>query len=137
MLNWQLDNIKDICEEEQKQKFLCMETHTFFTSSVIWGTIGPAKLYSPGGIYHATLWAFLLGALLPIPLFLLSRWRYPQLRHVFTPALLKGGMFWAPLNMSYAIPGLYLGYIFQVHIKRRFFSWWSSYNVSSVPPGIC
>ena len=128
-MNWQLDNIQDICEEFQKQKFKCMNAHTFFTSSIIWGTLGPQRMYGPTGIYRVTLWGFFVGVFLPIPFYILSRWKYPQLRHVYIPSLLVGGLMWAPLNLSWMIPGVYLGYIFQVYIKRRFFNWWSGYNV--------
>ena len=36
---------------------------------------------------------------------------------------------WSPLNLSWVIPSLYLGYIFQVYIRRKYFEWWSNYNV--------
>ncbi len=133
MLNWQLDNIDRVCEEDQKQKFSCMSTHTFFTSSIIWGTLGPARMYSPGkGIYAATLYGFLAGALLPILFYVLVRVGYRRLRHIYSPSLFYGGIKWAPLNMSWMINCLYLGLLFQVYIKRRFFDWWAKYNVSSL-----
>jgi hypothetical protein len=128
-MNWQLDNIPGICTDTQPQKFLCMSTHTFFTSSVIWGTLGPERMYGKHGLYGPTMYGFLAGAVLPIPCYVLARWRYPKLRQVFVPTILVGALHWAPLNLSWAIPCLYLGYIFQVYIKRRYFPWWTSYNV--------
>jgi OPT oligopeptide transporter protein len=106
-----------------------MNTKTFFTSSIIWGTLGPARMYGPNGIYHPTIYGFLLGALLPVPFFFLSKWRYPQLRHVYTPSLMTGALFWAPLNLTYITPALYWGYLFNVYIKRKYFNWWATYNV--------
>ena len=131
-MNWQLDNIPDVCEDDQKQKFLCMQTHTFFTSSVIWGTLGPARMYGPKGLYHVTLYGFLVGAFLPVPFYILSRWKYRNLRHVYSPTLLVGGLMWAPKNLSWAIPCVYLGYLFNVYIKRRHFNWWATYNVKNL-----
>jgi OPT oligopeptide transporter protein len=129
VMNWQIDNIQDICSDEQKQKFKCMNTHTFFTSSIIWGTLGPARMYGPKGIYHVTLYGFLVGAFLPIPFYLLAKWRYPRFRQVYTPTLLMGGLYWAPFNLTWVIPAVYVGYVFNVYIKRRFFNWWANYNV--------
>jgi hypothetical protein len=129
IMNWQLDNIPDICHNNQKEKFTCTDTYSFFTSSLIWGTIGPARMYGSKALYNKSLYGFLVGALLPIPLYLLSRWRFPELRHVFTPVLLSGGQSWAPYNLSWLIPSLYLGYIFQVYIRRRNFQWWANCNV--------
>jgi OPT family oligopeptide transporter len=131
VMNWQLDNIPDICEPDQKDKFACMGTHTFFTSSIIWGTLGPARMYGTKGIYHPTIYGFLIGALLPIPFYILSRWRYPSLRHVFVPTFLVGGLFWAPLNLTWVTPALYFGYLFNVYIRKRYFGWWGTYNVRS------
>ena len=132
VLNWQLDNIENVCADNQKQKFVCMSTHTFFTSSVIWGTLGPARMYGPGkGIYSVTLYGFLVGALLPVPLYVLVRLGYTRFRHIYTPSLLFGGITWAPFNFSFSVNALYLGYFFQVYVKRRFFNWWAKYNVTS------
>lgn len=128
-MNWQLNNIPDVCQIDQKDKFTCVGTFTFFTSSLIWGTLGPGRLYGFHGLYHTSLYGFLMGAILPIPFYLLSRWRYPQLRHVYTPLLLSGGIFWAPVNLSWLIPSLYVGYVFQVYVKRKHFEWWTNYNV--------
>ena len=129
-MNWQIDNIPDICQDDQKDKFTCIGTYTLFTSSLIWGTIGPERMYGPNALYGPSLYGFLVGAVLPIPFYLLSRWRFPVLRHVYTPILLSGGMWWAPLNLTWIIPSLYLGYIFQVYMRRKHFEWWSNYNVN-------
>jgi hypothetical protein len=130
---WQLDNIQDICQAFQKQKFrctyVCSHVLHFFNNMGYFGTY--TNVWSYQYLSSYTL-GFVVGAFLPMPFYLLSRGRYPQLRHVYIPTLLLGGILWAPLNLSWIIPGVYLGYIFQVYIKRHFFNWWSSYNVS--PP---
>ena len=129
-MNWQIDNIKGICEPDQPQKFSCLASaHTLFTSSILWGTLGPERMYGSKGIYHATLYGFAAGAFLPIPIYLLSKWRYPRLRHVYTSAYLVGGLFWAPMNLSYIIPALWIGYFSNVFIKKRYLEWWGSFNV--------
>lgn len=66
-MNWQLDNIPDICHDDQKDKFTCTFTYTFFTSSLIWGTIGPQRMYGSKALYNSSLYGFLVGAVLPIP----------------------------------------------------------------------
>ena len=129
-MNWQLNNIPDFCQDDQPEKFTCISFYTFFTSSLIWGTIGPARMYGTKALYNTSLYGFLVGALAPIPLYILSRWRFPELRHVYTPILFSSGAVWAPFNLSWLIPSLYLGYIFQVYMRKRHFDWWSNYNVS-------
>jgi len=129
IMNWQLNHIPDLCQAGQKDKFTCNDTYTFFTNSLLAGMTGPARLFGPEGLYQVSLYGFLIGALFPVPFYVLSRWRFPKLRHIYTPILFAGGIQWSPMNLSWAIPPLYLGYIFQVFMKRKHFNWWSSYNV--------
>jgi len=75
VMDWALANIKDICSPNQPNHFTCPGAQVFFTASVIWGAIGPARIFSPGQLYYPTLWFFLLGALLPVPFYFLSRSR--------------------------------------------------------------
>jgi OPT family oligopeptide transporter len=46
--NWMFSNIQDFCTTGQKDGFSCPSTRTFATNSLIWGGIGPARLFSPG-----------------------------------------------------------------------------------------
>jgi hypothetical protein len=136
-MNWQIDNIKNLCvrapdPNKQQQHFTCdTSSHTLFTSSIIWGTIGPERMYGSKGIYSATLFGFLFGAILPVPIYLLAKWKYPQVRHVYPAAYLYGGIAWSPLNFSWVSPSLWIGYLFNIHIKKRYLSWWGSFNVRS------
>lgn len=127
--NWQIANIPDFCDIAQKQKFSCPGANTFFTSSVIWGVIGPKHNYGRGGLYNVLLWAFLVGALLPIPVYIArQRWPKSWIQHVHPPILLAGFIAWAPINLSYITSAIPVGYVFNVYIKRRFYPWWSKYN---------
>ena len=46
--NWMVSNIEDICSHTQSQGFVCPGTTTFATSSVIWGAVGPSRIFSVG-----------------------------------------------------------------------------------------
>ena len=46
--DWMLKNIEDICTPHQKQSFICPQSTIFATSSIIFGAIGPQRLFSPG-----------------------------------------------------------------------------------------
>ena len=46
--NWMVSNIEDICSPHQSQGFVCPGTTTFATSSVIWGAVGPSRMFSVG-----------------------------------------------------------------------------------------
>lgn len=132
-MNWQLEHIPNICQDTQEENFTCVAIYSFYTSSLIWGTIGPAKMYGMHALYNKCLYGFLLGALLPILFFVLGRLRFPRLKYVYTPVLLAGGIGWGPLNLSWLIPPLIVGYIFQVNIRRKNFDWWANCNVFTHP----
>jgi OPT family oligopeptide transporter len=46
--DWMFANIVDFCSPDQKDGFICPGTTVFETASLIWGGIGPARLFSPG-----------------------------------------------------------------------------------------
>jgi OPT family oligopeptide transporter len=71
---WMLGNVKNICSEDQSSGFTCPNGRTVFSSSIIWGAIGPARVYSIGKIYSGLLHFFWIGALMPVTTFLI--WKY-------------------------------------------------------------
>lgn len=69
-----LGNVNDICDSEQSDGFTCPGGRTVFSSSVIWGAIGPARLYGVGKIYSGLLHFFWIGALMPLVTWVI--WKY-------------------------------------------------------------
>jgi OPT family oligopeptide transporter len=47
---WAMDNIPDICSPHQKDGFTCPNTNIYNTASIIWGGIGPKRIFSPGAL---------------------------------------------------------------------------------------
>lgn len=43
VMNWALGTIPDICADDQPDNYTCPNGRVFFTASVIWGAIGPAR----------------------------------------------------------------------------------------------
>ncbi|KAJ6496033.1 OPT oligopeptide transporter protein-domain-containing protein [Mycena sanguinolenta] len=115
VLNFQMTKIPGVCIPDQPDHFTCPDINEFFTASVFWGTIGPKRMFGPGGIYNGLLWCFLIGAILPIP-------------YIHIPVLLAGSLIWAPYSLANIWPAVPIGYLFNVFIKRRYVAWWSKYN---------
>lgn len=127
--NWQINNVKDFCKQNQPEKFSCPGVNGFFTSSVIWGVIGPKYNYGTGGIYNILMWGFLMGLVIPVPFYLAAkRWPHSWLTKIHPMIVLAGFTMWAPINLSYISAAVPVGYIFNVHLKKRFPAWWSKYN---------
>lgn len=71
---WMLGNVKDICSSDQSNGFTCPNGRTVYSSSVIWGLVGPGRLYSVGKIYSGLLHFFWIGAVMPVITWLLYKY---------------------------------------------------------------
>ncbi|KAH9975603.1 OPT oligopeptide transporter [Russula compacta] len=126
---WALDNIPDICSPGQKNFFTCPNLEIYNTSSILWGGIGPRRLFSSGAIYYSMIWFFVIGIVLPIPFYYLAR-RYPRSfwRYVNIPILLNSSGAVPPLSGITYMSSFIVGFIFQWFIRRFHFRWWIRYN---------
>ncbi|OJD37513.1 small oligopeptide opt family [Diplodia corticola] len=126
---WMLGNIDDICSEDQASGFTCPQGRTVFSSSVIWGLIGPARLYSVGKIYSGLLHFFWIGALTPLTTW--AAWKYTKkdcFKKIHWPLIYVGTSLVPPSTGINYSSWAVVNYIFNHWIKRKFFAWWAKYN---------
>ncbi|KAK6947972.1 Oligopeptide transporter, OPT superfamily [Dillenia turbinata] len=71
---WLMETITDICEETASNSvWTCPADTVFYDASVIWGLIGPRRIFGDEGVYYAINWFFLGGAIAPILVWLAAR----------------------------------------------------------------
>ena len=118
--------VDDVCGNKPDNLLSCANTKVFFTSSVIWGLIGPERLFSMGRLYHPQTLAAVIGAVLPIPVWFWVR-RHPRsiFRNLNLPVLLNGGTYIPPATGINFASFLAVGFVFQFWVRRRYFAWWS------------
>ncbi|KAH8165813.1 hypothetical protein CIB48_g2426 [Xylaria polymorpha] len=129
VLNFALNNIDGVCDITQPQRFTCPGGRTFFSASVIWGLIGPARVFSPGQIYSGLLLFFVVGAVTPVIIYFAAK-RYPHspIKYLMAPLIFGGAGSIPPATpLNYLSWGI-VGYIFQFVIKKRHFRWWRRLN---------
>jgi OPT family oligopeptide transporter len=129
VLNYALGNIEGVCTPTQPENFTCPGGRVFFSASVIWGLIGPARMFSPGQIYSGLFFFFLLGAVTPVVVFYAAK-RYPKsvLKYLMAPLIFGGSGSIPPATpLNYLSWGA-VGYLFQHLIRKRSFAWWSRLN---------
>ncbi|CAI7638862.1 unnamed protein product [Penicillium manginii] len=129
VLNWSLHNIKDVCTDAAPNGFTCPFSKTHFNTSLIWGAIGPRRYFQSEIGYSSLLYFFLIGAILPVPVYILSR-RYPNSmwKRVHIPLFLGGLNYLPPATgMNYGSWAI-IGLIFSWIIRKRLHAWWSKYN---------
>jgi hypothetical protein len=93
------------------------------------GLIGPSRQFGPHSIYHAQLYAIIIGALLPLPFWLIQR-RRPEswAKYVSTPVVLLGVSYIPPsVGINYS-SWFAVSFVFQFVVRKRNFAWWSKYN---------
>lgn len=127
--NWMFANITDFCSPTQADGFICPSTTTFATAAVIWGGVGPGRLFSVGQRYDAILYFFLVGAILPVPLYFLAR-RYPLSiwRYINVPVFFAGVGAMPPASGINFSSWAVVGFIFNFWIRRYRLRWWMRYN---------
>lgn len=129
VINFALNNIEGICTPHQAQHFTCPAGRVFFSASVIWGLIGPARIFSPGQIYSALFWFFVVGAVVPVAIYYSARkWPKSPVKYLMAPLIFGGAAAIPPATpLNYLSWGI-VGFIFQKLIRKRYFGWWSRLN---------
>ena len=127
VLNFQIANIANYCAPNNTQKFTCPGATVFYNASILWGVIGPKKVF--GGLYPILQWCFLIGFLLAIPCIAFKKYGPKKYTKYFQPSLMVGGfLFYAPYNLSFYTGGLYMSIAFMWYLKSRYLAWWQKYN---------
>ncbi|ODV79853.1 OPT-domain-containing protein [Suhomyces tanzawaensis NRRL Y-17324] len=126
-LNFKINHIEDYCAPLQKDKFSCPNSGTIFAASVIWGVIGPKKVFH--GLYPIMQYAFLIGALVAIPFVIIKLYGPKKYVKYFQPSLILGGfIIWAPGSIFYQLGQVYLSTAFMWYGKSRYPAFWNKYN---------
>ncbi|KAL9686873.1 hypothetical protein QQ045_031266 [Rhodiola kirilowii] len=130
---WMLEHIENICDVDAlppDSPWTCPKFQVTFDMSVIWGLIGPRRLFGPGGMYRNLVWLFLVGAVLPIPIWILSK-IYPDKKWIpliNIPVITSGFAGMPPATPTNIASWLVTGTIFNYFIFRFRKRWWQKYN---------
>ncbi|KYK55786.1 hypothetical protein DCS_07750 [Drechmeria coniospora] len=129
IMKFQMD-IKNVCTPDAPMRFYCPGPNTFFTASVLWGTIGPIKVFGKDGQYKFLLLGFPIGIILVSLMWFLRRtWPNNQaLRQIHVVAAIAGSLHWAPYSFSYAWPCVPIAWFSWIYIRSRYLAFWSKYN---------
>lgn len=126
---WLLNTVDDICHNPNSP-WTCPNDHVFFDASVIWGLVGPKRIFGALGDYSALNWFFLGGVVGPFIVWL-SHKAFPN--QSWIPLINLPVLLGATASMPPATPLNYnswilVGTIFNFFIFRYRKKWWQRYN---------
>jgi OPT family oligopeptide transporter len=129
VIEWGLRNIPNVCEVGQTNNFTCPNGRVFFTASVIFGLIGPKRIFSTGAIYGALQYFWLVGSVVPFLIYGLAR-MFPRskIRFINAPIFLAGMVQLPPATPLSYLSWSIVGTVFQRFIRNRYRGWWMRFN---------
>ena len=129
VMNWALGHIPDVCSRDQENEYTCPGARVFFTSSIVWGAIGPGRIFSGDATYASLQWFWLVGAVTPVITWLFARrWPKSLWRYVNMPVIYGGSGMLPPASVYIYLCWGVVGIVFNRFIRRRFTGWWLQYN---------
>ncbi|KAL8153905.1 hypothetical protein V2J09_011665 [Rumex salicifolius] len=130
---WLLTSIPHICDETllpPGSPWTCRGDRVFYDASVIWGLVGPKRVFGSLGPYGALNWFFLGGAIGPIivwvihKMFPAKRW----IRLINLPVILGATAMLPPATSVNMNSWVVVAVIFNYYLFRYKKGWWRKYN---------
>ncbi|KAJ2769685.1 hypothetical protein IWQ56_002452 [Coemansia nantahalensis] len=116
---WLMDTVKNMCTPAGFP-FTCIQANTFFSASVIWGLIGPARMFGASSPYHPMLYMFFVGLVLPLPIWM---WKHRRpdswAKHIHTPLLFIAAGYMPPAP-SHVYTNWFIGCFFLNYLWHKY-----------------
>jgi OPT family oligopeptide transporter len=128
---WLLGSIHGICSDSlpADSPWTCPSDRVFFDASVIWGLVGPRRIFGPEGNYGALNWFFLIGLAGPVIVYAFHR-MFPNQKWIplINLPVLFGAAAMPPATAVNYNSWLLIGTIFNFFVFRYRKMWWTRYN---------
>ncbi|XP_019164534.1 PREDICTED: oligopeptide transporter 4-like [Ipomoea nil] len=129
---WLLHSIDNICHQDKfsNSPWTCPGSHVFYDASVIWGLVGPKRIFGSLGDYSALNWFFLGGILGPVLIWLLHK-AFPSqtwITLINLPVLLGATSQIPPATSLNYTSWILVGTVFNFFVFRYRKKWWQRYN---------
>ncbi|KAL5705506.1 oligopeptide transporter 4 [Ranunculus cassubicifolius] len=133
-LGWYLlTTIPNMCQKDLLPKnspWTCPQDRVFYNASVLWGLVGPKRIFGSLGNYAALNWFFVGGLLGPVLVWGLHK-AYPKVSwipKINLPIILGATAVMPPATSINYNAWLTVGTIFNLYLFRYRKQWWQRYN---------
>jgi len=124
-----METIPDICKDSSSV-WTCPSDTVFYDASVIWGLIGPRRIFGDLGTYEKVNWFFLGGAIAPLLVWLAAR-SFPQqewIRLINMPVLIGATGMMPPATAVNYSSWIIVGFLSGFVVFRYKPEWWKRHN---------
>ncbi|KAI5406778.1 variant 2, OPT super [Lathyrus oleraceus] len=126
---WLMESIPDICKDTSSV-WTCPSDTVFYDASVIWGLIGPRRIFGNLGTYENVNWFFLGGAIAPLLVWLAAR-AFPQqewIKLINMPVLIGATGMMPPATAVNYTSWIIVGFLSGFVVYRYKPDWWQRHN---------
>lgn len=127
---WLMETIPDICDSSSDTVWTCPADTVFYDASVIWGLIGPRRIFGSEGTYGAINWYFLGGAVSPLIVWLAHK-AFPGqdwIKLINMPVLLSSTGLMPPATAVNYTTWIIVGFLSGFVAFRYRPDWWQRHN---------
>ncbi|KAL8231907.1 hypothetical protein R6Q57_001685 [Mikania cordata] len=130
---WLLTTVENICQDHllpPGSPWTCPGDRVFYDASVIWGLVGPKRIFGSLGPYSALNWFFLFGFLGPVVVYMLHK-AFPNqkwLKLINLPVILGSCAMMPPATTINFNSWVFVGTIFNFFVLKYRKKWWQKYN---------
>lgn len=124
-----MGHISDLCSPTNAHRFTCNGAKVIYNASLIWGAIGPQRMFQSGQVYNGLVYFFLIGPVVTVLVYLLYR-RYPHtwVKWINVPIFFNAAGNIPPANTTQYSLWFIFGFLFNYWIRKKAFAWWTRYN---------
>ncbi|CAG7884454.1 unnamed protein product [Brassica rapa] len=130
---WLLSLVDNICVQEKLpigSPWTCPGDQVFYNASIIWGIIGPGRMFTSKGVYSGMNWFFLIGFLAPVPVWFFAR-KFPEkkwIEQIHVPLIFSAASAMPRAKAVNYWSWVIVGVVFNYYIFRRYKGWWARHN---------
>ncbi|KAI3725622.1 hypothetical protein L1987_65413 [Smallanthus sonchifolius] len=130
---WLLTSIENICQDQllpPDSPWTCPGDRVFYDASVIWGLVGPKRIFGSLGPYSSLNWFFLGGFLGPLVVYLFHK-AFPNqkwIKLINLPVILGSCAAMPPATTLNFNSWVFVGTIFNFFVLKYRKRWWQKYN---------
>lgn len=130
---WLMAEIPNLCDTSllpPGSQWTCPTDRVFFDASVIWGLVGPRRMFGDLGEYSNINWFFVGGAIAPALVYLATR-LFPNkkwISNIHIPVLIGATAIMPPASAVNFTSWLVMAFVFGHFVFKYRREWWQRYN---------